>query len=346
MIMKKKMTKLLYKIYILSQICWTFTQPWAFHHTKKFENPSQAAIFTKDCEPFSQLLVYWNGKLPKNGKWEIYAQVKYVQNQKWSEPILLMRWQKRQNCSFLHSCKDQKFKNYHVRSELENQQLADAFKITILPKNKADLKSLSLIGATTCNLKEFKKDSKAEHKKFKSTQGILKLPKISQIATEHKDAARICSPTSLTMALNFLGDLKLNPNNTANQVYDSCLDAYGSWQYNIAYASDILHDKYYVHLKRLKSFQEIIDSINKKLPVIVSVRGDIKGAPKSYQNGHLIAVIGYDAQRKKVICHDPAWSKNKEVFKAYPLSDFLNAWAKSHHLAYCFEKKINTRAKL
>lgn len=339
------MTKLLAKIFIITQIWATGTQTWSYHHTKKFENPLHKATFTKECLEFTQLLVYWNGKMPKLGSWEIFAQVKYAQTQKWSEPILLMRWQKKQNCSFMNSSKDNKFKNYHVRLELENQELADAFKITILPKNRADIKSLTLIGANTCNLKEFKKSSKLEYKKFKSTPNVLKLPKISQIATEHKDATRICSPTSLTMALNFLGDLKLNPNNTADQVYDNCLDTYGSWQYNIAYASDVLHEKYYVHLKRLQNFQEIIDSINKKLPVIVSVRGDIKGAAKSYQNGHLIAVIGYNAQRKKVICHDPAWTKNKEVLKAYPLADFLNAWAKSHHLTYCFEKKINKRAK-
>jgi hypothetical protein len=340
------MTKLLYKIFIISQIWSTYTQTWSYHHTKKFESPLQKATFTKECPEFTQLIVYWNGKMPKIGSWDIYAQVKYAQSQKWSEPILLMRWQKNQNCSFINCCKDQKFKNYHVRSELENEQLADAFKITILPKNQAEIKSLSLIGATTCNLKKFEKSDKVEHKKFKSTQNILKLPKISQIATEHKDASRICSPTSLTMALNFLSDLKLSPNNTADQVYDSCLDAYGAWQYNVAYASDILHDKYYVHLKRLKSFQDIINDINIKLPVIVSVRGDITGAAKSYQNGHLIVVTGYDAKKRKVICHDPAWTKNRDVTKAYPLTDFLHAWAKSHHLAYCFEKKINKGTKL
>jgi hypothetical protein len=339
------MTKLLYKIFIISQIWITCTQPWTYHHTKKFETTDTKATFVTECPAFTQLLVYWNGKMPKMGSWEIYAQIKYAQNQKWSEPILLMRWQKRQNCSFMHECKDKKSKNYHVRLELENDQQATAFKITILPKNQADLKSLSLIGATTCNLKEFEKSSKLEQKKFKSTKYILQLPKISQIATEHQDATRICSPTSLTMALNFLSDKKLNPNNTADQVYDYCLDAYGAWQYNVAYASDILHDQYYVHLKRLKSFQDIINDINQKLPVIVSVRGDIKGAAKSYQNGHLIVVTGYDAKRRKVICHDPAWPHNKMVHKAYSLDDFLNAWAKSHHLAYCFEKKINKGTK-
>lgn len=319
--------------------------PWSCNSTKKFENPENVASFAKECPEFTQLLVYWNGQIPKIGCWEIYAQVKYALNQKWSEPMLLMSWQKNQNCSYLKSCKDKKFKNYHVRLELENQQLADAFKIKILPKNKADIKSLSLIGATTCNIKEFEKTSYKEHKNFKSTNYILKLPKISQIATEHKDATRICSPTSLTMVLNYLSDKKLNPNNTADQVYDNCLDAYGAWQYNVAYASDILHNKYYVHLKRLQSFQEVINDINKKLPVIVSVRGDIKGAAKSYQNGHLIVVIGYDSKKRKVICHDPAWTENNEVSKAYPLDDFLNAWAKSHHLAYCFEKKINKGTK-
>jgi hypothetical protein len=337
--MKKKMTKLLYKMFIISQIFFNFIQPWSSHHTKKFENAKNVATFTKECPEFTQLLVYWNGKMPKSGSWEIYAQVKYVETQKWSEKMLVMRWQKKQNCSYLHRSKDNKFKNYHVRLELENQQLADAFKITILPKHNADLKALSLIGANTCNLKEFEKYSQFDYKKLKSTETILRLPRMSQIATQHKDATRICSPTSLTMALNFLSKIKLNPNQTADHVYDNCLDAYGSWQYNIAYASDILHDKYYVHLKRLQNFQEIIDSINKKLPVIVSVRGDITGAAKSYQNGHLIVVVGYDAQRKKVICHDPAWPKNNQVYRAYPIADFLKAWAKSHNLAYCFEKK-------
>lgn len=335
------MTSILDKIFILTIISFGMIVPWSYNHTKKFNKAVDKAIFTKKCSPFTQLLAYWNGKIPKVGSWEIYAQVKYVKSKKWSDPILLMCWKKNKNCSYLQCSKDRNSKNYHVRFELENQQLADAFKITIVPKDKADISSLKLIGATTCNLEKFKKSKKIEHQKFKSTQNILKLPKISQLATEHKDAIRICSPTSLTMALNYLSNNKINPHNTADQVYDNCLDAYGAWQYNVGYASDVLHEKYYVHLKRLKSFQEIINDINKKLPVIVSVRGDIKGAAKNYNNGHLIVVVGYDAKTKKVICHDPAWPDDEMVHQAYPLTDFLRAWEKSHHLAYCFEKKIN-----
>lgn len=75
-------------------------------------------------------------------------------------------------------------------------------------------------------------------------------------------------------------------------------------------------------------------------PVAVSVRGSLPGAPKSYNDGHLMVIIGYDAQNGLVIAHDPACATDHTTVRKYPLVDFLRAWEKSHRLTYCVYERV------
>ncbi len=70
------------------------------------------------------------------------------------------------------------------------------------------------------------------------------------------------------------------------------------------------------------------------MPVVVSVRGYLQGAPQEYKQGHLLLVVGWDQATQSVICHDPAIFGDQVVEYAYDLSDFLRAWELSHRLAY------------
>ena len=88
---------------------------------------------------------------------------------------------------------------------------------------------------------------------------------------------------------------------------------------------------------RLNSFAQLHASLQRKTPVIVSVRGWLGGAPKVYENGHLMVVVGWDAHKRQVICHDPAAKKVSQVVHAYAIRDFLAAWERSRRLSYVFE---------
>jgi len=47
-----------------------------------------------------------------------------------------------------------------------------------------------------------------------------------------------------------------------------------------------------------------------------------------------------DKDAGQVLCHDPACESDKDVFKRYPLQDFLRAWETSHRLAYVAEYNV------
>jgi hypothetical protein len=85
----------------------------------------------------------------------------------------------------------------------------------------------------------------------------------------------------------------------------------------------------------MNSFGGIYKMLSQGSPVAVSVRGALPGAPKPYTDGHLMVIIGYDAVKQQVICHDPARAADHETACVYPLVDFLRAWEKSHRLTYC-----------
>ena len=145
----KKIILILTQFFILSA--------WTENYVKKIKNniKNNSDSFTKETILFNQLLVYWNGKKPEIGYWQIKAKVRKALTKKWSEYITLMDWSLI-NKSCLDTKNDLDLKNYHVRLELENNTKADAFEILIESKNGANLKDLDLIGATVSNLTEFK----------------------------------------------------------------------------------------------------------------------------------------------------------------------------------------------
>ena len=89
------------------------------------------------------------------------------------------------------------------------------------------------------------------------------------------------------------------------------------------------------HVERLNSFAALHARLLKNSPVIVSIKGPLRNAPKPYANGHLMCVIGYS--NEKVFCVDPGFDANESTYTSYDLKDFLECWEKRKNLAYVFE---------
>ena len=166
---------------------------------------------------------------------------------------------------------------------------------------------------------------------------VKNVTKISQFALNHADSSRICSPTSCTMLTRYLTGYLIDPIDFAKKSYDKGLDAYGSWPFNMAHAFEHSNGKNWFFNTRLNSFTELHRQLTRNIPVVVSVRGTLPGAPKSYNQGHLLVVIGWDAQKKQVVCHDPASEKHYQTLKQYAFNDFIKAWELSHRLVYWVE---------
>ncbi len=146
-----------------------------------------------------------------------------------------------------------------------------------------------------------------------------------------------CSPTSTAMVLAYYG---VNPtptgiaaghadpvvDHTARMVFDHGYDGTGNWAFNTAYAATLVAGDSYV--TRMRDLREAEDHIAAGVPLIVSVafgRNQLTGAPISASNGHLLVVVGFEADGD-VVVNDPAGATNAEVRRVYDRAQFERIW--------------------
>ncbi|MBD3913908.1 C39 family peptidase [Nocardioides hwasunensis] len=146
-----------------------------------------------------------------------------------------------------------------------------------------------------------------------------------------------CSPTSTAMVLGYYG-LSPTPtgiaaghadavvDHTAKMVYDHGYRGTGNWAFNTAYAATLVGGDSYV--TRMRDLREAEDYIAAGVPLIVSIafgRNQLTGAPISASNGHLLVVVGFDAQGN-VVVNDPAGATNSQVRRTYDRAQFERLW--------------------
>jgi hypothetical protein len=147
-----------------------------------------------------------------------------------------------------------------------------------------------------------------------------------------------CSPTSLAMVLGYYG-LQPGPfpdiaaghadaqvDHTARMVYDHRYGGTGNWAFNTAYAATLATGDSYV--TRLHDLREAEDLIMAGVPVVISVAfgpGQLTGAPISASNGHLLVVVGFEADGD-VIVNDPAGASNGAVRRVYDRDQLEDVW--------------------
>ncbi|GAA5135212.1 peptidase C39 family protein [Alloalcanivorax gelatiniphagus] len=146
-----------------------------------------------------------------------------------------------------------------------------------------------------------------------------------------------CSPTSTAMVLGYYG---ISPaptgitaghtdavvDHTAKMVYDHGYRGTGNWAFNTAYAATLVAGDSYV--TRLRDLREAEDHIVAGVPLIVSIafgRNQLTGAPISASNGHLLVVVGFEADGD-VVVNDPAGATNGEVRRTYDRAQFERLW--------------------
>lgn len=280
-----------------------------------------------DTLPFDELLLSWNGHRPEEGKLLISLSVR--SNGEWSPEIPYMEW---------HSEGQTSFEPLRIGAAYNDQDclflnegaVADGFRVRA--EGKTD--QLTFFSAA-CSLR-------ADHHFEPPRQDLPSLfvngvePQ-SQMALDHPHHRRICSPTSTSMVVHFLGGAPLDPIAFSQKVYDERFDIYGNWVLNVAEASNQLGGGWRCHVERLSSFEKLHAHLARNLPVVVSVRGALAGAPQAYAEGHLMVVVGYDREKQRVAVIDPAFPTSEEAVTSYLLNDFLAAWGARRNLAYLFD---------
>lgn len=294
-------------------------------------------IAKTEVQPFSQLLFSWNA-LRSKGHFSFWVQVRDHITKKWYDWHQAAWWgtdNKGKNIQRSLQSKSKYGTQYlYVRLELPKNRLADAFRIKIRAHNGAHIGDVKRLTVNTINLKKFYSEAHNSSLSSLPSVYISAVPLHSQMVLKHPRNNVLCSPTSTTMLLGYLLKRKLDPRDIAQGVYDHGLGIYGSWPFNVAHAFEICKGRVSFHVERLNSFKELHKHLTHGMPVVVSVRGPLKGAPLPYAQGHLLLVVGYNKRFKKVLCQDPAFNSNDKTAVAYDLKNFLTAWERSHRLAY------------
>lgn len=301
-----------------------------------------------DVGNFSQLIFSWNAQKPLRGFFKFQARVRDQKTKKWLSWHTLAVWGAKTKKSF--TSKHKGSEHHFVRLERETTKdflakKADAFEIKIEARSGASLKDLKAFTTTTSSLARLQPESSNCFNRL-PTIYLKGVPALSQWQIDHPENHRLCSPTSVSMIVGYLINKQVNPARLAQEVYDEGLEAYGSWPFNMAHAFESVAQRYFFFVTRLKSFTELHAILNKNIPVAVSVRGVLDNAPKPYLHGHLLVVVGYNARKKQVLCHDPAQPNNKQVPTIYSLDSFLKAWERSHRLAYVAEKRFEKKGSI
>jgi len=314
---------------------WTKLYKKRFSFTESLKNKEKKDLFfRKDfIEPFSQLVFSWNAFRPAKGCFSFFVQVRNARTGAWSKWCKMFDWSKQMQRSYFARLQGD-LSYVYVRLETGKKNVADGFRIKISAVDGANLRSLRGFSVCASNFSKFKAEKITPDLLNLRSVYIRGVPKKSQMVLNHPRAEHMCSPTSCSMLVSFLNKKNIDPLCFAKNSFDRGLDTYGSWPFNAAHAFELCEGRKFFSVVRLDSFKTMHKQLSRGLPLVVSVRGALKGAPKEYNKGHLLLVIGWDAKRKQVICHDSALSEDRKTLKRYDIKDFLAAWERSRRLAY------------
>ena len=322
------------------QWAWTYRKEFSARQRIKNNNKTIALFAKENIPAFSQLMFSWNAIRPTVGYYSFLVSARNAHTKQWGVWHHMIDWGINIQRSYLG--KSDGFTRYvHVRLETENGQVADAFRIKIEACEGADLSCMHSFAVALSHYPSFVAETYGEHLAVLPSVHIDGVPRIAQGALDHEHNHRICSPTSCTMLARYLSGRDIDPLNFARNAYDSGLDAYGSWPFNMAHAFERCNMQISFFVARLSSFVDVHRQLIRNIPVVVSVRGFLRGAPKPYNNGHLLVVVGWDAQKKDVICHDPAFNDDSNVIVRYSINSFIAAWERSRRLTYWAEPNMS-----
>ncbi|MBS0625241.1 MAG: C39 family peptidase [Verrucomicrobia bacterium] len=294
-----------------------------FHDLNVAEKQCENIVWESSAEPFDELILSWEAERPTESSLVFYVS---LHQEEWSPWLKYAEW----GPSFQ--------KTFRSISEV-----AETFQDAAYPKSgscdrfriKAEgpLNQLGSMTACTALLSSYSIAPPGD-----LPYVFLKdFPLQSQMTLDHIRNKHLCSPTSTANAINYLlGEKIVDPTDFAAKIHDDEFDIYGNWILNTAEATRLLAGRYRCHAERMKGFASLHERLMQGLPVVVSVKGNLPGAPQPYNSGHLICVVGYDPREEAVYCVDPAYPTNESTLCAYPLKDFLAAWGTRYNLAYLF----------
>ena len=152
---------------------------------------------------------------------------------------------------------------------------------------------------------------------------LVEVPQRSQMV--YKNGGEVwCSPTSTSMILGYYG-VNISVPDAAKATYDTAYEGTGNWPFNTAFAAE---QGLRALLTRLPNLRGAETYIAAGIPLGVSLgwkKGELPGAAIAESSGHLMVLVGFDAQGNPVL-NDPAAPDDAGVRRSYPRAAFEKLW--------------------
>lgn len=171
------------------------------------------------------------------------------------------------------------------------------------------------------------------------------VPFLSQATPEPALSGRLCSPTSTAMAVAWAQGMSQQAARDSELVYafakrvrDPRHDIYGNWPRNVqgAYESGI--EGKVIRFGSVVDVYRVLAGGGVVVASIVAKPGELKGAPYSETDGHLIVIKGYNQQGDFYVL-DPAAADAEKGSLVYSKNDLSVVWLKNRRgTAYLFWK--------
>ncbi|MBI5623958.1 MAG: C39 family peptidase [Elusimicrobia bacterium] len=283
--------------------------------------------------PFDDLVASWNARLPKDAVLRMSGRVRV--SGAWSPWFLLAT-----ATDALASPPPQENAFGKVDTDtLTLRRKADAFQYRVELEAGRRPAVLILAAVTVSDAA-----APAEPPAFRPGPWVreLKLRPRSQFREPAEVQWDICSPTSLSMVLEFWG-VKRPTLKVARSVEDATNGIFGNWPFNTAAAGAAGLEAW---VGRLDSLSELQAEVAAGRPVVVSIgygKGEMTGAPLHETRGHLVAVTGFTPEGGVVVL-DPAAPYPASGRRVYDRRQFHAAWrVRKRGVAYLVGEPLTRR---
>jgi hypothetical protein len=299
--------------------------------------PADEAAFASatltPAHPFRDLLVSWNVDTPPNAGFRIEIRVARAGGE-FSPWLYVGDWGRLPDLPRETQCEGAKIDTDFLRGATTFERA----EVRVRAWSTGDARDAELVVARLA-LCFSDRETRVPAPAQEAARGALRLPvpPRSQKTEDAAIAGRICSPTSVAMVLGYRG--ASHPTAAvAERAFDAANDIYGNWPRNIQAAYSFGVPGY---LTRVVSWREAEKLIRAGQPIIASIaarEGQLRGAPYTKTDGHLIVITGFDA-KGGVHVNDPAVADPKKAQLVYAREDLELVWLQRGGTAYILEPK-------
>jgi len=152
----------------------------------------------------------------------------------------------------------------------------------------------------------------------------LAVPYRSQGSEDSSIAGEICSPTSISMVMDYWGVRKAT-RDMARLIYDPDYKMYGMWWRGVQGASQYGLEGW---VQYFRNWEEVKGWIAVDQPVIACISfdtGTLNGSMTPASEGHVIVIAGFD-DRGNPVCNDPAGRDEESGVVTYDSRELAKAW--------------------